>query len=110
MGRLLGGSAPLRGRASLELIIRPFGYRDAARFWVSATPAWPYSSIRSWAGLPRTAGSSWLGIPLLAGRFRCMVLRTVLNPQLPLFREARYLLAEEMDIRDTAIYHAVLAR
>jgi hypothetical protein len=36
------------------------------------------------------------------------VLRTVLNPQLPLFREARYLLAEEADIRDTAIYHAVL--
>jgi uncharacterized protein len=36
------------------------------------------------------------------------VLRTVLNPQLPLFREARYLLAEEADIRDTASYHAVL--
>jgi hypothetical protein len=32
----------------------------------------------------------------------------VLNPQLPLFREARYLLAEEADIRDTAMRHAVL--
>src|SRR5262249_31729746 len=31
MGQLLGGSAPLRGRASLELIIRPFGYCDAAK-------------------------------------------------------------------------------
>jgi uncharacterized protein len=40
--------------------------------------------------------------------FDSWVLRTVLNPQLPLFREARYLLAEDAEIRDTAIYHAVL--
>ena len=40
--------------------------------------------------------------------FDTWVLRTVLNPQLPLFREARYLLAEETEIRDTALYHAVL--
>ncbi|WP_216901415.1 hypothetical protein [Nocardia alni] len=26
MGRLLAGSAPLRGRASLELIVRPLGW------------------------------------------------------------------------------------
>ncbi|MGH3273102.1 MAG: PIN domain-containing protein [Streptosporangiaceae bacterium] len=36
------------------------------------------------------------------------MLRSVLNPQVPLFREARYLLAEDADIRDTALYHAVL--
>ena len=40
--------------------------------------------------------------------FDAWVLRTVLNRQLPLFREARYLLAEETEIRDTALYHAVL--
>lgn len=33
----------------------------------------------------------------------------MLDPQTPLFREARYLLAEEPDIRDPAIYHSVLA-
>ena len=38
MGRLLGGNAPLRGRASMEMIIRPFGYRDAARFWGISDP------------------------------------------------------------------------
>ena len=32
MGQLLAGQAPLRGRASLELLVQPFGYRDAARF------------------------------------------------------------------------------
>lgn len=35
--------------------------------------------------------------------------RTVLNPQRLLFREARYLLAEESAIRDPALYHSVLA-
>lgn len=40
--------------------------------------------------------------------FDSWVLRTVLNPQVPLFREARYLLAEETEIRDVALYHAVL--
>jgi hypothetical protein len=37
------------------------------------------------------------------------VVRTVLNPETPLFREARYLLAEEPDLRDTALYLSVLA-
>jgi hypothetical protein len=37
------------------------------------------------------------------------ITRTVLSPLSPLFREARYLLAEETDIRDTALYHSVLA-
>ena len=31
------------------------------------------------------------------------------NPDRPLLREARYLLAEETDIRDPALYHSVLA-
>ncbi len=33
MRGLLAGTAPLRGRASLELMVRPFGFRNAARFW-----------------------------------------------------------------------------
>jgi hypothetical protein len=37
------------------------------------------------------------------------VVRAVLNPARPLFREARYLLAEDPDLRDTALYHSVLA-
>src|SRR4029077_18014286 len=40
--------------------------------------------------------------------FDSWVLRTVLNSQVPLFREARYLLAEETEIRDPALYHATL--
>src|SRR5262249_62085966 len=33
MSRLLAGGAPLRGRASLDLVVRPLEYRLAAEFW-----------------------------------------------------------------------------
>ena len=110
MGKLLSGGAPLRGRAGLELVVQPFGYRDAARFWgitdpklavlvhsvVGGTPAYRRELVRddSPAGL---------------ADFDAWVARTVLNPQTPLFREARYLLAEETEIRDPSLYHSVLA-
>lgn len=110
MGGLLAGQAPLRGRAGLELVIRPFGYRQAAEFWgitdprlavmvhaiVGGTPAYRYEF---------TQGDA----PADLGDFDSWVVRTVLNPQKPLFREARYLLAEESEIRDPALYHSVLA-
>src|ERR1019366_4990702 len=34
----LSGRAPLRVRAGLELLVHPFGYRDAARFWEISDP------------------------------------------------------------------------
>src|SRR5262249_38683697 len=36
------------------------------------------------------------------------VCRTILNPATPLFREARYLLAEDVGARDPGLYHSVL--
>jgi AAA+ ATPase superfamily predicted ATPase len=109
MGGLLGGSAPLRGRASMEMIVRPFGYRDAARFWGISDPRLALLVHSITGGTPAyrrefVAGDS----PASLADFDPWVLRTVLSPQLPLFREARYLLADEADIRDVASYHAVL--
>jgi hypothetical protein len=91
------------------LLVQPFGYRDAARFWgaddlrlavllhciVGGTPAYRREFVAYDA-------------PDGLGDFDDWVLRTVLNPQSPLFREARYLLAEETEIRDPALYHSVL--
>lgn len=110
MGGLLSGQAPLRGRASLELVVHPFDYRDAARFWgisdpklavlvhsvVGGTPAYRRELVRE-------------DSPADLADFDAWVTRTVLNPQTPLFREARYLLAEETEIRDPSLYHSVLA-
>jgi AAA+ ATPase superfamily predicted ATPase len=110
MGRLLSGQAPLRGRAGLELVIQPFGYRDAARFWgisdprlavlvhsvVGGTPAYRREFLRD-------------DVPGGIADFDDWVIRTVLNTQTALFREARYLLAEETEIRDPSLYQSVLS-
>jgi AAA+ ATPase superfamily predicted ATPase len=110
MGKLLSGTAPLRGRAGLELVVPPLDYRLAARFWsiddprlairvnavVGGTPAYRREFIRN-------------DSPNEPDDFDAWVIRTVLNPETPLFREGRYLLAEEPDMRDGALYQSVLA-
>jgi AAA+ ATPase superfamily predicted ATPase len=110
MGRLLAGTAPLRGRAGLELVLKPFDYLESARFWnltdpslallvhsiVGGTPAYRRQFVRD-------------DEPENMADFDDWVQRAVLNPDRPLMREARYLLAEEVDIRDPALYHSVLA-
>jgi AAA+ ATPase superfamily predicted ATPase len=110
MGGLLSGQAPLRGRAGLELVIHPFGYRDAAEFWGLADPYLAMLVYSVVGGTPAYRYEFTRGdTPASRDDFDFWVVRTVLNPQTPLFREARYLLAEEPDIRDPALYHSVLA-
>jgi uncharacterized protein len=110
MGKLLAGSAPLRGRAGLELVVPTLDFRLAREFWgvtdlrtavltnaiVGGTPAYRREFAQDDA-------------PEDADDFDPWVCRTVLNPGRPLFREARHILAEESDLHDTALYHAVLA-
>ncbi|WP_203236755.1 AAA family ATPase [Nocardia panacis] len=110
MGRLLAGNAPLRGRAQLEMVVRPFGYRDAAAFWdVAAEPALAAKLHAVVGGTPAYRGQFLAGdTPTSLAEFDPWLCRTVLSPVSSLFREARYLLAEEAEIRDTALYHSVL--
>jgi uncharacterized protein len=109
MGRLLAGQAPLRGRASLELLIRPFAYRDAAEFWGADDPRLAVLLHSVVGGTPAYRREfAAFDAPTGLADFDAWVTRTVLNPRSPLFREARYLLAEEADIRDPALYHSVL--
>lgn len=108
MGQLLAGQAPLRGRASLELLVRPFGYRDAASFW-GADPRLAVLLHSVVGGTPAYRRElAAFDAPDDLDDFDPWLIRTVLNPQSPLFREARYLLAEETEIRDPALYHSVL--
>ncbi|WP_026311225.1 AAA family ATPase [Parafrankia elaeagni] len=110
MGGLLAGSAPLRGRAGLELVVPTLGHQLAARFWgiddpvtalkvnaiVGGTPAYRREFARD-------------DVPSGPDDFDAWVTRTVLSPTSALFREGRYLLSDEPDLRDTALYHSVLA-
>jgi uncharacterized protein len=110
MGNLLSGGAPLRGRAGLELVVATLDHQLAAEFWeiddpklavqvhavVGGTPAYRKEFVRN----DRPSGLA---------DFDDWVSRTALNPETPLFREARYLLADEPTVRDNALYHTTLA-
>lgn len=110
MGGLLSGSAPLRGRAGLELIVPTFDFRAAAAFWgiqdhrlaalvyfvLGGTPAYRNEYLRG-------------ATPESVNGFDSWVIEHVLNPASPLFREVRGLLAEDPNLRDTGLYHTVLA-
>jgi AAA+ ATPase superfamily predicted ATPase len=110
MGRLLSGTAPLRGRASLDMVVRPFDYRAAAWFWGLDDPALALRVHAIVGGTPAYRREFVDDdAPASMDDFDPWVTRTVLNPRSPLFREARYLLAEETDLRDTTGYHALLA-
>ncbi|MGO8958915.1 MAG: AAA family ATPase [Streptosporangiaceae bacterium] len=110
MGRLLSGSAPLRGRASLDLTVQTLDYRLAAQFWGLADPRLAFLVHAVVGGTPayRTEMIRY-DAPLDLADFDAWVSRTILSPGSPMFLEARYLLAEEPDLRDTALYHSVLA-
>jgi AAA+ ATPase superfamily predicted ATPase len=110
MGGLLSGGAPLRGRAALELIVPTFDFRQAADFWaasdhrlaallyfvVGGTPAYRTEYLRGAAPADLAHFDEW-------------VVEHVLSPASPLFREVRALLAEDPALRDTGLYHTVLA-
>ena len=66
MGGLLAGNAPLRGRAGLEMVIKPFGYRDAARFWGVSDPGLAARLHAIAGGTPASVGSSSVMMPRLA--------------------------------------------
>ncbi|MQS08957.1 ATP-binding protein [Streptomyces sp. IF17] len=109
MGGLLSGNAPLRGRAGLELVVPTLDFRLAARFWEIDDPRTAVLTHAVVGGTPAYRREfSRDDTPEGPDDFDPWVVRTVLNPARPLFREARYLLAEEPDLRDPALYHSVL--
>jgi len=110
MGRLLSGTAPLRGRAGLEMIVPTLDYRLAAQFWEIDDPHLAVLLYSIVGGTPayRDGVAGGRG-PQSVADLDAWVEANVLSRFSPLFREARYLLAEEPDIRDNAVYHSVLS-
>ena len=109
MSSLLAGDAPLRGRTGLELLLRPLAFRDAARFWNASDPATAIMLHAIVGGTPAYR-HQFVGddVPDGPADFDAWVCRTVLNPATPLFREARYLLAEDVGAREPGLFHSVL--
>jgi hypothetical protein len=110
MGKLLSGTAPLRGRAGLELVIPTLDFRLAAQFWGITDPRTALLTNAIVGGTPAYRREfAQDDTPAGPEDFDAWVVRSVLNPARPLFREARYLLAEEPELQDVALYHSVLA-
>src|SRR5437763_9425082 len=110
MSQLLAGGAPLRGRAQLELIVRPFGYRAAAEFWeVSHDPELAFQLHALVGGAPAYKDMCGGSGPSSLAVFDRWVHRRLLNPASAMFREGGLLLREEPSIADPTSYASVLA-
>lgn len=98
---VLGKKSPLFGRRTAQILLRPFGYREAAEFHPR------YSRIDQ-------ARAYFLcgGIPLYLKRFsdsrsiEANIAAEFLDEYAPLYREADFLLREEL--REITVYHAIL--
>lgn len=108
MTQLLSGTKALRGRAELDLLLRPFDYRTAAGFYQSPDPQTAFLLHAVFGGSPGYRDLLPF-LPEHAGDVDRLLAATVLNPAHALFNEAGYLLREDPRVTDRALYHSVLA-
>ncbi len=109
MAGLLTGTAPLRGRATREVVVNPFDFRDAAAFWGVLDQ--PDLAIRVHAlvgGTPAYRDFCDGDLPDRPDVLDPWVARHLLNPSSAFFREGRSLLAEEPELNDLGLYSSVL--
>lgn len=110
MSQLLSGSAPLRGRATLELVVRPFGFREAAGFWgLDHDPDLAFQVNALVGGTPAYLEMCGGAGPASIEDLAAWVARRLLNPASAMFREGSLLLREEPSIADPTSYAATLA-
>lgn len=109
MTQVLSGTSPLRGRATLDMPLTAFDYRQARGYWgigdlatalavdTVVGGAAGYKDVTADAGIPHSPDDlpGWLAA-------------TVLNPSHVLFREDEYLLREDPRVTDEAAYYSVL--
>jgi len=113
MGRLLSGTAPLRGRAALDLRVSPFDFRMARRLHAIddlKTAFRTYAVIGGVAAYAREMSDS--DLPSGPRDFDRWICRRVLSPATPLFNEIPLLLSEDpatAKARKINLYHAALA-
>ncbi len=109
MSGLLSGQKALRGRVSLELLVRPFDYRQAAAFWGIEDPEVAFLVHAVVGGTPGYKPLVDRPAPVTIEDFRDWLFEGVLDPSSAMFREADYLLTEDPAISDRALYQSVLA-
>jgi hypothetical protein len=109
MTSLLAGQKALRGRVSLETLVRPFDYRQAAGYWGITDPQTAFLVDAVVGGTPGYRALLPGPAPHTPEQFEPWLFDGLLNPSSALFREADYLLTEDPAISDRALYQSVLA-
>ncbi len=108
--RLLDGDAPLRGRATLELVIEPFAYRTAASYWgLDANPAAALRLHALVGGTPAYRALANGDTPGADGDVDAWVVRRLLEPSSSLFREGRIVVGEDSQLADRQLYWGLLS-
>jgi uncharacterized protein len=109
MAGLLSGTAPLRGRATLELIVGPFDYLSAARFWglegIPDAAVFAYGLV---GGTPAYRDFCNREVPRSAREIPAWVQAHLLNPSSALHREGRVVVDEDPNLRDRTMAWAML--
>ncbi|MGF1646297.1 MAG: ATP-binding protein [Kineosporiaceae bacterium] len=107
MRGLLSGSAPLRGRAELEVLVHPFGFRQSAEFWGAPDFDTAFQVHALLGGTPAYRAMAG-GPPDSRADLAEWVARGPLDPDRALFREGAILLQEEPGLHDLGLYHSTL--
>ena len=109
MRKLIGGKAPLRGRAILELVLQPFNFRTAAEFWgLGANQQVAFAHNAYVGGTPAYRTLADHDAPT-DGDLDGWVIRRLLEPSSSLFRDGRILVAEDQQLGDQQRYWGLLA-
>ena len=109
MTGILSGTSPMRGRATLDLPLASFDYRQARGFWGIYDPATAFavdSIVGGAAGYKDLTAA--LEPPSHPDDLAGWLAATVLNPSHALFREDEYLLREDPRIKAEAPYYSLL--
>ena len=109
MAELLEGTQALRGRASVDIVVRTFDYRTAADFWGITDPKTAMLVHAVVGGTPGYRDLLPANPPTRPQDFARWLAGGPLNPASALFREDDYLLTEERALSDRQLYHSVVA-
>ncbi|MFA5897195.1 MAG: ATP-binding protein [Thermoplasmata archaeon] len=108
MSGLLAGAQALRGRASLEIVLRPFDFRQTAEFWGIGDPELAFQVHAIVGGTPGYQDLLDARPPRSVRDLGRWLAEGVLNPASAVFREDDYLLGEERTAAGRGVYHSVL--
>ena len=98
----------MRGRASLELVVRPFDYRTAADFWgLIDNPQAAFEHYAFVGGTPAYLGFA-AGARPRGGDVNSWVRRRLLEPASALFREGRIVVTEDDALADQRLFWGLL--